>query len=147
MFLAWYINLTWLKLQNNKNKYKSNNVCNSAGNNQWVVPSTCASYTNIFMIFSQCWWVDLHVEQLCECCQHVSNTKRIKDFYFSFLIAFTINTAKYLLLHKSCYSISCLSLHFGQLVYIVIYNRDVLSSGIYACVLISTLLAKEKGII
>ena len=77
-FLAWCINLTWLEL------YETNYVCENAWNNQWVIPFTCPSYTNImFIMFSQCWWVDLHVERLRECCQHMSNTKMIKNFQSS----------------------------------------------------------------
>ena len=44
------------------------------------------------------------------------------------------------------YSISCLSLCLDQLNYIVIDDRDALSSGFYITyILISTLLANEKG--
>ena len=100
--------------------------------NVWFPPSTCASYTNMFMMFSQCWWVNLHVKQLCECCQHMTNTIRMKDFYYSFHLELTINTAKSLTPSLKlqnfiwCYSISCLSLWLDRLSYIVIDDRDAL---------------------
>ena len=138
-FLAWYIHLTWCELQDNKNKIWYQLCMWNAWNNQWIVPFTCTSYTNMFVISSQCWWV--------ECCIHISNTKKLANFHYSFHIALTINTAKSLTTQKLqnilwCYSIGCLSLCLDQFSYI--NSKDVLSKGFYVYILISTLLAKEK---
>ena len=52
-FLEWYINLTWLELWHNKRKFETIYVYENALNNQWLVSSTCTSYTNIvFIMFS-----------------------------------------------------------------------------------------------
>ena len=105
-----------------------------------------------YSVVVQSFMIDLYVEQVLECCQRMSNTRRMRDFHISFHIAFTINTAKSLTLPQKLlnfiqyFSISCLSLCLDQLRYIAIDNRDALSSGIYAYIptLISTLIANES---
>ena len=81
------------------------------------------------MMFRQRRWFDLHAEELHEFCQHMSNTRRMNDFNFSFNIALTINAAKSLTATQKvqkiiwCYSMSCLSLCLDQPSYIKINDR------------------------
>ena len=77
--------------------------------------------------------LDLHVERLRECDQHMSHTRRI-------LIIFFTKVAKlYMVLFYM--SVLCLD----QLSYIVIEDRDTFNGGIYIYILILTLVATEKG--
>ena len=73
----------------------------------------------------------------------MSNTKRKKDFYYFFYIALT--PAQKLPNFVWCYSISCLSLCLDQRSYLVIDDRDAISSGVFIHILIATFLANEKG--
>ena len=92
--LNWYIYLGYSTVR----KYWTNFVCKIAQHCQWVVGCLHISRVNhintMSMLFSWCWLVDLLVEQLCKCCQHMSDTRNMKHFHYSLHRTFTINTAK-----------------------------------------------------
>ena len=97
--------------------------------------------------------VDHPTSMLCECCQQMSSTGRMEEFHNIFHISLTINTDKSLTPTQKlknfiwCYSISCLSLCLDQLSYIVINDRDALSSGFYVHIPISTFITNEKEVV